>query len=304
MKKVAVLMSAYNGERYIKEQIDSLIQQKGVELQILVRDDGSKDGTLSILEEYERRYEFFSFYQGENLGPAKSFLDMVDHCDGADYYAFCDQDDIWDEDKLIAAVQMLEGLDENTPNLYFCNQRITDADGKFLRLAHDSNPMQKTKYSCLVENVANGCTMVFNESTAKLLRGRMPQELTMHDGWVYMICSLMGQVCYDPVPHMSYRQHENNVVGAMAEKEVHYTASQVRERVSQKNRQPRYKNALYFYQYYGTLLGEEERKKVNLLVHYKDSFQNRIRLILDKDIRTGNRKLDLIFWALIVKGIA
>ena len=96
MRSVIVLLSTYNGERYLRQQIDSLLNQKNVSLRILARDDGSNDATMSILKEYADKHDIFSYYQGENCGPAKSFLDLISKAEKADYYALCDQDDIWE----------------------------------------------------------------------------------------------------------------------------------------------------------------------------------------------------------------
>ena len=93
MDKVVILMSTYNGGRYLENQIESLLNQDGVEVEILARDDGSKDRTLKILEEYKEAKSNFNFYIGKNLGPAGSFLDLMKHAPEADFYALCDQDD-------------------------------------------------------------------------------------------------------------------------------------------------------------------------------------------------------------------
>ena len=105
MRNILVLMSTYNGEKYLKEQIDSILAQKNVEVTIQVRDDGSTDGTIRILEEYQKCGKL-NWYSSTNMGPAKSFLDLVYNAPlKYDYYAFCDQDDYWKEDKLYKAIE-------------------------------------------------------------------------------------------------------------------------------------------------------------------------------------------------------
>ena len=96
-KKVLILLSTYNGERYIKEQIESLLKQENVKVSILVRDDGSTDGTINILNEYQKQGKL-KWYTGENLKPAKSFMNLVENAPEYEYYAFCDQDDVWLKD--------------------------------------------------------------------------------------------------------------------------------------------------------------------------------------------------------------
>ena len=98
--RVAVLMSTYNGEKYIREQIDSILEQSGnFDLDLWVRDDGSKDSTQQILQEYAQQRKLH-WYTGENLGAAHSFIDLVRKCKGYDYYAFADQDDYWMTNKI------------------------------------------------------------------------------------------------------------------------------------------------------------------------------------------------------------
>lgn len=113
-KTVAVLMATYNGERFLREQLDSLLNQKDVTVKILVRDDNSKDSTVSILEEYKSK-SLLQWYTGEHLGVEKNFLDLLRHAPEADYYAFCDQDDVWDDNKLSVAINHLRNLDLNKP---------------------------------------------------------------------------------------------------------------------------------------------------------------------------------------------
>ena len=117
--KVCVLISTYNGERFLEEQIASIIAQKGVEVDILVRDDGSSDMTCSLLERWQKEGKL-KWYKGENLGFARSFMNLLKTASGYDYYAFCDQDDIWLEDKLQRAVAALEKIEDKV-KLYCSN---------------------------------------------------------------------------------------------------------------------------------------------------------------------------------------
>ena len=111
--RIAVLMSSYNGEQYIKEQIDSILNQKGkFNIDIYVRDDGSFDNTIHILEDYQKK-GLIKFCGGENIGPAKSFLTLLALADGYDFYAFADQDDIWFENKIESAILKIEKIPQS-----------------------------------------------------------------------------------------------------------------------------------------------------------------------------------------------
>lgn len=284
MEKVIILMSTYNGERYLCEQIDSLIKQKDVEIQILIRDDGSKDRTLEILNKYQSEYSFISWYDGVNLGPTQSFFDLIKHAPNADFYALCDQDDVWDEDKLITAVQQLHLYDSNKPNLYYSNLRIVDQNLKFYRNSHSKKLYSDNKYSCLVENLCTGCTAVFNKSAKQLVSDHIPSFCTMHDTWLYMTCKMFGNCIYDFTPHISYRQHNDNVVGAGLKK-INYKA--IKEKVIRpfnRKLQPRKDNADNFYSQYHDIMSEKDCIKVQKVCNYKQGFYDRFSMFFDKDI--------------------
>lgn len=127
MKTVMVLLSTYNGEKYLKEQIDSVLSQKNVNVNILVRDDGSYDETKTILQKYQDEGKL-KWYTGNNLKATYSFLDLLHNTPKADYYAFCDQDDVWNENKLIMAINKLENLPKYKPALYTGRLNITDSE--------------------------------------------------------------------------------------------------------------------------------------------------------------------------------
>lgn len=147
LDKIQILMSTYNGERYLKEQLDSILEQdckdKGIECTLLVRDDGSKDGTQKILEEYAKKYSTqIEWYQGENKGVIQSFFELLQRADDtASYYAFADQDDFWMPDKIssgISSIQKLEQKEDSRPYLYCCkpmpvNEKLEELDSQIKR---------------------------------------------------------------------------------------------------------------------------------------------------------------------------
>ena len=288
MDSVTVLLSTYNGEKFLREQIETLLNQEGVEINILARDDGSSDHTIEILREYSEKYSNFVFYSNTNLGPAKSFLDLICNAKDTDYYSFCDQDDYWDKDKLKVAIEKLKVLDSTKPNLYYSNLRIVDENLQFYRLSHEGNFFNDNKYSALTENLCTGCTAVFNKTARDLIKNHTPEYCSMHDTWLYMLCKLMGNTIYDSEPHISYRQHGGNVVGAYLKRNRLVIYKERFFRIFQKGLQPRYMNAVNFWNCFGDLLEENDKKKVLLLVNYKRSARDRIRLFFDKDINASS----------------
>ena len=286
MKSVTVMISTYNGEKYLREQIDSVLNQKGVDLHVLVRDDGSKDSTLELLREYSEKDSRLEFYQGKNLGPAHSFLELMYKASGTDYYALCDQDDVWDEDKLIIAVNMIQKLDNNAPALYYSNLRLVDSNLKCLRNAFLSSQEQKNKYAALLENKATGCTSLYNNAASELFKVKIPDYCSMHDTWLYIVCKIMGNTIYDHEPHMSYRQHGNNVVGATVKKDKKWYSEHFK-RLFNRKYQPRYNNARSLEECLASRMTQTDLKKLQVITHYKDSIKNRFMLMFDKDFKTS-----------------
>lgn len=206
-------MSTYNGEKFVRQQIDSILRQVcDFELELWVRDDGSNDQTCIILEEYEKRGQLH-WYAGENLQSAKSFLDLLLRCPGYDYYAFADQDDYWYPDKLQKGVNQIKNV--AAPAISFANVRLVD--GKLQPLGR--NLYRKAPhtdfYSVTCSGGLIGCTYVFNNALAQLIQNTpLPRSLVMHDYYLAIVCTLHdGVIVYDDAPCMDYRQHGGNVVG-------------------------------------------------------------------------------------------
>lgn len=212
--KVGILMSTYNGEKFIKEQIKSILEQKDVEVYLYIRDDGSNDSTVSIINEYVQKYNSMSLTEGENLGFADSFMWLVKNCPRCDYYAFADQDDIWDKNKIIRAIKFLE---KEKPMLYASNLNVFNmVEGTEYKLYEN---YQKEK---ILSNLYKypyfynpyGCTMVWNELLQQqLLCYEKPTKQT-HDIWVNLIASYTGEVYFDFDSYINYRIHGGNACGA------------------------------------------------------------------------------------------
>lgn len=218
MDKVLVLMSTYNGEKYLREQIDSILQQSGCEVELFIRDDGSTDATCNILNKYKNENKLYWYSDDQNLGAAFSFLSLVKSCSYCKYYAFADQDDIWDSDKLVTAISFLKNI--STPAIYYSNALLVDSDANSFEI-----PVYKKKQKVSFKSVVCGgnilgCTMVFNDSLANKIKTKLlPKNVIMHDYYLAAVCmSLGGKIIYDPKCHMKYRQHSNNVIGIKTNK--------------------------------------------------------------------------------------
>lgn len=214
MEKILVLMSTYNGEKYLQEQLNSLYSQENAEVFILVRDDGSTDGTIEILNRNIENYDNIKLAQDNkgNLGVAKSFFEIMKEAAKTShtYFAFCDQDDIWDRDKLSKAMDKLK--DQKGPALYYSGQRLVDENGKMLE-EHKLNFYRTLKTRFVLSDFA-GCTGVFNRQLLEEIVRFEPEYMLMHDTWALRVCLCIGgNVFPDVEPSMSYRQHSGNMIG-------------------------------------------------------------------------------------------
>lgn len=204
-------MATYNGEKYIREQLDSVFNQEGVDISVLVRDDGSSDNTCSILEEYSKAHQL-TWYADQHLNVAKGYFALMQKAAETDfeYFAFCDQDDVWDKDKLSIAVNSISEVEG--PALYYCGQRLVDGDLNFIA-DHELNRERSLTTRFILSDFA-GCTGVFNKSLIDEVVSYTPDYMLMHDTWILKIClAIGGTVIVDPEAHMSYRQHGGNTVG-------------------------------------------------------------------------------------------
>lgn len=217
---VAVLMSTYNGEQYIREQIDSILIQKDVEVYLLIRDDGSEDNTPLICKEYMDEYSNINFYQDYNIGVGKSFIELLEVAPKVDYYAFADQDDVWLEDKLIRAVTNIESIKEkyDKPVLYTSNQVLVDRNLNPYGMRFAKKPRHDLTQE-VVSNSLSGCTMVMDLSLRNIIidKKNKPQDYflntRLHDTWVMIVANIVGVIIYDDSSRILYRQHGKNVVG-------------------------------------------------------------------------------------------
>lgn len=218
MKKVLIMLSTYNGNKYLREQLDSLYRQENVDIHILVRDDGSFDKTLEILSEYQIQYGKMTICAESNIGPAESFHRLMayasDNFIDFDYYSFCDQDDVWMSSKLYNAAQRLEGKDNA---LYYCNALIMDSD---LNIVGERGVKQDVSLQYVIfRQPALGCTQVMTKlffmTCAKLSRLYLesnPPSVVMHDAFIIWISRMIKtEVVVDDSIFILYRQHGGNV---------------------------------------------------------------------------------------------
>lgn len=211
---VLVLMSTYNGDKYVEDQINSILVQKSVDVDLFIRDDGSTDRTIDILETYTQSHTNIIYVRGENQGPSKSFMELLYKADSNyDYYAFSDQDDVWNENKLIKAIEAIElhHSSNGNPFLYYSALLTFDDCSGVKRLV--KNEREYSFEESLLKSFYPGCTMVFNTETLLLIQSiRRPKTVIMHDLFVVQLMMSTNHVIfYDENSYINYRIHGNNV---------------------------------------------------------------------------------------------
>lgn len=207
-----VLLATYNGSKFLREQLGSIEAQTLPIARITVRDDGSADGTVTLLEEWTAGRPYIHLLPGPRLGVTKNFFSLLaNQDDDSEYFAFCDQDDVWLPGKIERAVASLRECSQEGPLLYA--SRLEYVSEKLDHLGYSRIPKRVGFANALVENVATGCTMVLNRSARDLICERVPAQAMMHDWWSYLVVSAFGRVLYDEWPSVRYRQHGSNHTG-------------------------------------------------------------------------------------------
>lgn len=210
--RVNILLPTHNGTRYLPALLESLSTQEYQELSLSIRDDCSTDDTYAFLLTWFVNKANVSLCRGERLGVMKSFFYLLVNADTeCDYFAFCDQDDVWLPGKIVDAVSALEKCDPLEPVMY-CS-RVAYVDANLHHIGYSKIPRRMGFANALVENVATGCTVVLNRAGREILVQQMPRDALMHDWWCYLVLSAVGKVVFDSRPNILYRQHGKNAMG-------------------------------------------------------------------------------------------
>lgn len=220
MPKITILLSTYNGEEYLKEQLDSLFIQTYKNIEIIVRDDGSSDKTLEMLKFYDIKL----LSSNGNIGIKKSFETLLRYaCENSDaeYFMFCDQDDVWNQDKIEKTLEKMKELENlygnNIPLLVHTDLEVVDENLKTISSSmwksQHINPKSNSLNKLLIQNIITGCTTMINRTT--VLKS-LPISLNaiMHDWWIGLFVASFGKIGFLEEATIKYRQHGKNDTGS------------------------------------------------------------------------------------------
>ena len=291
MPNVLVLISTYNGEKYLEPLLESVLNQKNVNVNILVRDDGSCDNTVQTLKKYQETGKI-EYYIGNNMGYAYSFWHLLTNCKQYDYYAFCDQDDIWLEDKLIRAVTQIEKDTQKEEAILYTSNVICVNDNMEI-LNNHAFPCNRvlSVWESLQKSVLPGCTFVFNSYAQEILK-RYKGYMESHDWAAYAIITTFGKVIYDNESYIYYRIHENNTIGVT--NKVEELKKKVK-RFFKKSKNARSLFAKDFYECYNEQIDIKYKNSIKNLGYYRQNFLCKIKLLFDRKFKGIIFKLYVIF---------
>lgn len=295
---VTVILSTFNGSAFLQEQLNSLYAQTHPNIKILARDDGSTDTTRHILERAQADGRITVLADHENLGAAASFFRLLQAAaTGADYVAFCDQDDVWLPEKISRAIAALATI-RNGRAAAYCSR--LDIVGATLTPIRSTALPEKIGFgNALVENICVGCTMVLNRHAIDLVCENLPANVLIHDWWCYLVLSCFGEIVFDRDAHIKYRQHGENVFGAAAGRMDRLTRNVRRFATGGNGRDWQSEQAKEFLLTFGDRIPVDQLRVLRLFVEAKSAFWRRVCLALSNDI-WRQRRVDDLLWRLLI----
>jgi len=298
--RVTVLLSTYNGSKFLHEQLNSLYQQTYQNVRILARDDGSSDSTRSILDNEHAKGRIEILAGHNNLGPALSFFELLRSTALTDteYVAFCDQDDVWHPEKIAHAISALSEVGSSGPVMYCSRAEIVDEH--LHHIGFTDVPRQIGFGNALVENVAVGCTIVLNRKAIDLICKNLPRKVLIHDWWCYLVVSYFGEVIFDNSPGIKYRQHGNNAIGIAANKFEQLRRKLRRFFGSGEDHQWISEQAASFLNMFRDRIPLLRGSPLDKFVGAKSSLRYRFQLAISKDVWRQKRLDDLTLRFLIL----
>ena len=304
MERVNIIMASYQGEKYIEEQLESILESTKVDVFVTVYDDGSKDRTKEIVSSYEKQYpgKVKLILNEHNLGLTKNFLHgLLDN--EFSYVMFSDQDDVWNPDKVKKTLDCMKREEEKqpqgTPVIVFTDALVVDGElNPMYPSFHRSQGLDTSKLDLahmMMENKMMGCTMMLNRGMIEKVT-QLPEHARYHDWWLGLIAAAYGTIVYLPEATIKYRQHGKNMVGNQS------FGTYVANRISSLREQ---RKALYatvqqaeeFYKMYQETMPKDQLELVRRMVEIKSAgfFRRRYLVLKNGFLKSGvTRNLGLL----------
>ena len=297
-ERICILMSTYNGERFILEQLSSLFSQKvDADILIYIRDDGSQDKTIERIKQFRAIKDSdieIIFSKGNNVGVHRSFLEVLYSAPEADYYAFCDQDDYWKDNKLQIALSYL--YDKQEPALFYSGYEVVDHSLKHICNESITGQTSTSVIQILFQNRVPGCVMVFNRQLrCEIMKARSVESVRMHDGYVLCIAYITGIILHDHRCLIQYRQHSSNALGYRSKHKS--VKDWIKEKFKLLREGDGYDMACVagcLYNTFGNVCTEKQKSDLKMISEYKHVFLQKLHLLSSRDIRSVSNKSSTI----------
>lgn len=281
-KKVAVLMASYNGEKYIAQQIQSILDQDvDNPIHLFVRDDGSTDNTVSIVNDIIKKDDRVTLIEGTNIGAVACFFALLrmahDLPEEYAYFSLSDQDDVWDLDKIRVAINFIEKEHSDEPILYGSITRpvnqnlepIQHKPGTFLPFDF---------YNTIIQIKIPGHTHVMNRALLNLVYDADPSQIYGHDALIVNAAKIRGRLIFDNKPHTSYRQHEGNQLGTAGSSKYKWVQNRIK-RIKKGGGVQYARQIEYIYNCFGDYLTAEQKDEVEKFLSSRKNFLKRLKYI-------------------------
>lgn len=298
---VSIALATYNGEKYLRDQLNSIYQQSYSNLEVVASDDRSSDATIRILDEFAETYGLRYAVNDRRLGVVRNFEAAIKMSRGS-YVALADQDDIWATDKIAMLQRRAQTLEASvgriTPVLVFSDLIVVDENLSEICRSYyaftKKNATLTTLNRLIVENVVVGCTTLFNQTLAELALP-FPEEATMHDLWLALVCSAFGKIEPERTPTTYYRQHGGNVLGARNKagwvtKALRKVSSPWLDNVGYREQfEPCRRQVTTFLRRFGEQLSQEQVRMLTAYVHMQDDgfLMRRYRIVRNRFFKNG-----------------
>lgn len=267
--KVNIVMSTYNGEKYIREQMGSLLSQTYENIEIYVRDDGSKDDTVKILKEYEES-RGIHVIEGKNMGFSASFFEVLAAAEDGDYWSFCDQDDVWFPEKVSLAVKWLDGQKQDKPLLYYSLSEMFDESGRSLGIQEPPRGSLCFRRA-MTGTFGVGFSMVINRRLRDEMLKCDPYKVHSHDWLAGAVALGFGKVHINHKICARYRRLDSSVTRISLGRKIKWALAMLRDDgdVAERNRE--------YIRVYREELNPQKRKTAELFDNKKYSLKNSLK---------------------------
>lgn len=293
--QIHIVLATYNGERYLREQMESILANTWDDVSIEICDDGSDDGTLEIAEDYASVYGHIRVHKNEkNLGYTKNFLEGIKRSESP-YVMLCDQDDIWKPDKIAHTYEKMKELEAeygtDRPLMVYTDAVNFESEtGKEQGSFHENSHLNVSATDAahlLMENKCIGCTVMVNAAVMPYLE-TVPDEVRVHDWWLALICSFFGKISYLNETTLQYRQHSGNMIGGSGF--IDYMKNRLSNLGKQKEAlRQTYAQGAAFYALFGPQMGQRERRLAEAFARMSEigGFRRRFYMLRYRFCKSG-----------------